>query len=125
MEAYTAEQVAEALETVGLGNLVDQANEERPWAQLLSGGEQQRLALARALLAKPDWLFLDEATASLDPEGEAEVYATLKRKLPGTTFVSIAHRTSVAAFHDERMVFTRGKGQPGTLALQEPVGAAE
>lgn len=125
VEAYTAEQVAEALETVGLGNLVDQANEERPWAQLLSGGEQQRLALARALLAKPDWLFLDEATASLDPEGEAEVYATLKRKLPGTTFVSIAHRASVAAFHDERMVFTRGKGQPGTLALQEPVGAAE
>jgi putative ATP-binding cassette transporter len=77
------------------------------------------------LLAKPDWLFLDEATASLDPEGEAEVYATLKQKLPGTTFVSIAHRTSVAAFHDDRMVFTRGQGKPGTLLAQEVAGAAE
>ena len=54
-------------------------DDEENWTQRLSGGEQQRLALARALLAKPDWLFLDEATASLDPEAEAELYAICAR----------------------------------------------
>ena len=86
-----------------------------PWAQRLSGGEQQRLAVARALLAKPDWLFLDEATASLDTEGEAELYGMLKRRLPDTTIVSIAHRPTVAEFHDERLVFDRRGDAPGVL----------
>ena len=64
---------------------------------------------------KPDWLFLDEATASLDPESEAELYRVLKQRLPHTTIVSIAHRPAVAAFHDQRMVFRREEGRPGTL----------
>ncbi len=93
VEAYSRDEVAEALEAVGLPKLVSQMDVDQPWAQLLSGGEQQRLAMARALLARPDWLFLDEATASLDPEGEAEMYSMLKDRLPGTTIVSIAHRS--------------------------------
>jgi len=110
VEAYSHEQVVAALQAVGLPKLVAQMDVDQPWAQRLSGGEQQRLALARALLARPDWLFLDEATASLDPEGEAEVYRMLKDRLPNTTIVSIAHRTGVAKFHDERLVFERGEG---------------
>ena len=90
--AYSRGEVAAALEAVGLHDLVSQMDADEPWAQRLSGGEQQRLAVARALLAKPDWLFLDEATASLDTESEAELYQMLKDRLPDTTIVSIAHR---------------------------------
>ena len=80
---------------------------------------QQRLALARALLAKPDWLFLDEATASLDPDAEAELFRTLKARLPNTTLVSIAHRPAVTAVHDRRLVLRRDEGKPGELAQTE------
>ncbi|MBV8575643.1 MAG: ABC transporter ATP-binding protein/permease, partial [Acetobacteraceae bacterium] len=103
--AFDPQQVAEALAEAGLPALVPHLDEDENWAQRLSGGEQQRVALARALLAKPDWLFLDEATASLDPESEAHLYQTLKEKLPNTTIISIAHRPTVAQFHDKRIVF--------------------
>ena len=73
-DAHDDPAVREALDAVGLGTLAARLDEEDNWAQRLSGGEQQRLALARALLARPDWLFLDEATASLDPEAEASLY---------------------------------------------------
>ena len=74
-------------------------------------GEQQRLAFARALLAKPDWIFLDEATASVDPEAETELYQILKERLPNATLVSIAHRPSVAAFHERRLNLSTRRGQ--------------
>lgn len=110
-DAFAAETVAGALRDAGLPRLVDQLDHEDQWAARLSGGEQQRVGLARALLARPDWIFLDEATASLDPDGEAQLYRTLKERLPEATLVSIAHRPSVAAFHDSRLVFERTEGQ--------------
>lgn len=113
--AYTEDEIVQALRDSGLAPFVERLDEDSNWAQQLSGGEQQRVALARALLAKPDWLFLDEATASLDPESEAQLYQTLKARLPGTTIVSIAHRPSVAAFHDEQLVLRRHEGEPGKL----------
>ena len=125
VEAYSRDQVADALAAVGLHALIPQMDADLPWAQRLSGGEQQRLAVARAVLARPDWLFLDEATASLDTEGEADLYHMLKRQLPGTTLVSIAHRPTVAAFHEERLVFDRRDDRPGTLVpAPVAVGAA-
>ena len=122
-EAIEREAVAQALRDVGLPDLVDHLDQDRNWPQLLSGGEQQRLALARALLAKPDWLFLDEATASLDPDAEAALYRILKERLPGTTLVSIAHRPEVQRFHDQRLVLEREDARPGRL-LAQPVEAA-
>ena len=92
----------------GLGHLLPQMEERRNWTQALSGGEQQRLAIVRALLLKPDWLFLDEATANLDPEAEAELYALLRTRLPKTTLISIAHRESVARMHDRRVEVAHG-----------------
>jgi putative ATP-binding cassette transporter len=97
-----------AMTDCGLGHLVPQLEERRNWTQALSGGEQQRLAIVRALLLKPDWLFLDEATASLDPEAEAALYALLRERLPHTTVISIAHRESVAKLHDRRFVLKQG-----------------
>ena len=118
-EAHSREDVVRALEDAGLPQLAARLDDDENWAQQLSGGEQQRVALARALLAKPDWLFLDEATASLDPEAEAELYRTLKERLPNTTLVSIAHRPSVAAFHDRRLMLRREEGKPGDLVPGE------
>ncbi|HEY0418241.1 MAG TPA: ABC transporter ATP-binding protein/permease, partial [Acetobacteraceae bacterium] len=112
-----------ALREAGLGHLESSLEEALPWSQSLSGGEQQRLALVRALLAKPDWLFLDEATASLDPAGEADLYATLRRALPATTIVSIAHRPTVAQFHDRHISFERGEAGPGRLVEVEAKAA--
>ena len=122
---YADAEVATALQDVGLGGLVAELDAEDNWGQRLSGGEQQRLAVARALLLRPAWLFMDEATASLDPEAEDELYALLRRKLPSSTVISIAHRPAVAAFHDDQRVFRRNPGETGHLdpAPAQPVAA--
>ncbi len=121
VDAASGEEAAEALRAVGLGRLVPRLDDEDNWALHLSGGEQQRLAIARALLARPDWLFLDEATASLDPAAEASLYELLRQRLPGTTIVSIAHRPAVAEFHARHIVFERGPEGPGKL-VEQPAG---
>jgi putative ATP-binding cassette transporter len=101
-----------ALEKAGLGALVPRLDEEAAWERSLSGGEQQRLAVARALLVKPKWLFLDEATASLDTEAERQLYTLLRAELPGTAILSIAHRPAVAAFHDRVLRLADGRLNP-------------
>ena len=108
--------LVDVLDKVGLSGLATQLDAEDEWGQRLSGGEQQRLAIARALLQRPEWLFLDEATASLDPESEAMLYALLKRELPGTTIVSIAHRAAVAEFHDRHVVVAQNNEGIGTIS---------
>jgi putative ATP-binding cassette transporter len=85
------------------GGLVDQLEREDVWSQRLSGGEQQRIALARALLMQPDWLLLDESSSALDEKMEAEMYSLLAERLPNTTIVSIGHRSTLAAFHHRRL----------------------
>jgi putative ATP-binding cassette transporter len=112
---FTDAEIRAALEDAGIGALVARLDDEDNWSQRLSGGEQQRLALARALLAKPDWLFLDEATASLDPESETALYEAIRKWLPNTTVVSIAHRPAVAAWHDRHLVVQRGADGVGRV----------
>ena len=101
--AYDDGAVSEVLRAVGLGHLAQELARPENWAQVLSGGEQQRLAFARALLNRPHWLFLDEATASLPEDAQAALYGLLQERLPGTTVVSIGHRTSLAQFHARRL----------------------
>jgi len=98
-------EVRDALQAVGLGALAGELERRESWAQVLSGGEQQRLAFARALLTHPDWLFLDEATSSLPDEDQAALYRLLGVRLPGTTLVSIGHRASLAGFHERRLAW--------------------
>ena len=100
---FPDEEVKRALSDVGLAHLAGDLQRSENWAQLLSGGEQQRLAFARALLNRPDWLFLDEATASLPEDAQDALYKLLQDKLPGTTLVSIGHRASLACFHQRRL----------------------
>jgi putative ATP-binding cassette transporter len=108
-------EVVQALEAARLGHLAGRLDEEAHWSNILSGGEQQRLAIARALVFKPDWLFLDEATASLDEANEAAVYSVLKERLPQATVVSIGHRPSLRQWHETRLDLKRAPGETGTL----------
>jgi putative ATP-binding cassette transporter len=114
--AIPDDDAREALRATGLAHLADDLAREENWAQLLSGGEQQRLAFARALLNRPDWLFMDEATASLPEEAQAELYALLPQRLPGTTFVSIGHRASLAGFHRRTLAWRGGADAAPVLA---------
>ena len=96
---YDETSLKTALVDVGLEKLTDKLGLDDNWTQRLSGGEQQRLAIVRALLAAPDWLLLDEATSAMDIELERRTYETIARRLPDTTVVSIAHRPSLADHH--------------------------
>jgi len=106
-EAYDAKTIADAVAAVGLPALAERVEEEAHWNRMLSLGEQQRLGIARALLLVPDFLFLDEATASLDEAAEAALYRLLQQRLPQATIVSIGHRSTLAAFHRRRLVLER------------------
>ncbi|HXX52743.1 MAG TPA: ABC transporter ATP-binding protein/permease [Xanthobacteraceae bacterium] len=99
-------RLAEVLTAVGLGEWARRLHEEAHWNRMLSIGEQQRLAVARALLQEPDYLFLDEATASLDEPAEAMLYRLMQERLKGTTIVSIGHRSTLGAFHRRRIAVT-------------------
>lgn len=105
--AFDGDRVKEALAQVGLPNLAARLDEEAHWNRMLSLGEQQRLGLARALLHAPRYLFLDEATASLDEPSEAALYKLLAEKLPDTTIVSIGHRSTLEAFHQRNISMVR------------------
>jgi len=102
---FSDSEVADALRAVGLAPLAADFARAENWAQVLSGGEQQRLAFARGLLNKPDWLFLDEATASLPEDAQAELYAVLKKRLPHTTLVSIGHQMSLRKHHERELAW--------------------
>lgn len=122
--AYPAEpqtfddgQLAAAIGAVGLPALTERLHEEAHWNRILSLGEQQRLGIARALLQQPDFLFLDEATASLDEPSEAALYKLLQERLKGATIISIGHRSTLSAFHQRRLVLAPEQGRH---RLREP-----
>jgi putative ATP-binding cassette transporter len=119
-KTFSADQVGDALVMVGLPKLAGRLQEEAHWNRMLSLGEQQRLGLARALLHAPQYLFLDEATASLDEPSEAALYNLLGSKLPNTTIISIGHRSTLEAFHQRRVVMVR---DGDWFTLQDAVSA--
>jgi vitamin B12/bleomycin/antimicrobial peptide transport system ATP-binding/permease protein len=119
-EAHADPEIVKALQACQLGHLADRLDEAGNWSLTLSGGEQQRLAFARAVLVKPDWLFLDEATSALDEANETALYELIRDRLPDATVISIAHKPSVAAYHDRRLRIDPARKK----VVSEPVGAA-
>ena len=97
--SFSLREISEILGAVGLPQLVDRLQEEAHWNRILSVGEQQRLAIARAVLQTPDCLFLDEATASVGEDAEVKLYLLLSERLKQATIVSIGHRATLFAFH--------------------------
>ena len=116
-------RLAEVLTAVGLGQWADRLDEEAHWNRMLSLGEQQRLAIARVILLEPDFLFLDEATASLDEAAEASLYRLLHERLKGATIVSIGHRSTLGAFHRRR--FEVAPSETASQVRDVPLVAAE
>jgi len=105
----------EALEVVGLTELAVRLDDAAHWALRLSPGEQQRIAFARALVQKPEWLFLDEATSAVDEATEARLYRLVRERLAETTVFSIGHRATLHAFHTRRLVVQLAGNGPGSI----------
>ena len=101
---YNDAELQQALRDALLPNLADQLDTPDIWGQKLSGGEQQRLAIARVFLKQPRWLFVDEGTSALDEAAEATLYARLLERVKAVdgALVSIAHRPAVAEFHQQQ-----------------------
>jgi putative ATP-binding cassette transporter len=116
----------EALEVVGLPELASSLDETSHWSLQLSPGEQQRIAFARALVQKPDWLFLDEATSAVDEATEARLYRLVRERLSRTTLFSVGHRATLRPFHDRQLfVQPDGDGPASIAEVEESHGAAQ
>ena len=95
-------RLREVLAQVGLAHLAPELDAALPWEQQLSVHEQQRIAIARALLQQPDWLLLDEATSALDEPNECRVYETLIERLPRTAILAAGLRPRALALMAQR-----------------------
>ena len=118
---YTDEAMRLALTDALLPDLTSELDNNDAWGQKLSGGEQQRLAIARVLLKQPAWVFADEATSALDVQAEKTLYQRLLALVAktGGGIVSIAHRPSVAAFHLKQWELQpRPEGAPARFELK-------
>lgn len=105
---YSDAEIRAVLDDVGLGRLGAELDDEEKWGERLSGGELQRVAFARALLYRPDWLVLDEATANLDEAWQARFNRLIKARLPVTTLISVSHRPCPAEARDRVLVVRDG-----------------
>ena len=125
-DAFTPEEIDEVLDATGLSHLREALDETAYWADRLSMGEQQKLSIARALLQKPDWLFLDEATAALDEPAEGMLYRLMLERLPDAAIVSIGHRSSLVVFHERFLALKPdGKGRHRLTAVSPDEGARD
>ena len=122
---YTDDAMRQALIDALLPDLVAELDAIDAWAQKLSGGEQQRLAIARVLLKQPAWIFADEATSALDAQAETSLYRKLLAMVDktGGGIISIAHRPSVAEFHTQRWELqAQPEGAPARFDLKVTPG---
>jgi putative ATP-binding cassette transporter len=123
-ESRSVEEIAKALEKVELDHLVERLDEDKPWDQILSGGEKQRLAFARILLYRPNIIVLDEATAALDSQSQDRVMELLSQELRDATIVSIGHRAKLADFHHRKIILLRSRGGARLISEVHPVCSA-
>jgi vitamin B12/bleomycin/antimicrobial peptide transport system ATP-binding/permease protein len=113
-----------ALQAVGLGRFVAQLDCDAAWDKVLSGGEKQRLAIARVVLHRPDIVVLDEATSALHVRGEAEVMAVIAHELPDATIITVGHRPELEAFHGRKLTIAHRPGG-ATIVRDAPTPARQ
>ncbi|MDR6773067.1 ABC transporter ATP-binding protein/permease [Azospirillum sp. BE72] len=104
------DRAAEALASVGLPDLVDRLDSTDRWDEVLSVPERQRLGFARLLIRRPDWIFLEDATDSLDPPAEEELLTLMERELPNATLLTIGHHAGLGAHHSRKLILERTNG---------------
>jgi putative ATP-binding cassette transporter len=114
-DTFPDAKVREVLAFVGLERLAPRLDREEEWMHALSGDEQQRAVFARVLLHAPDWIFVDDATASLDEAMEKRVYEIIRERLPRATIFSITHRPAVLPYHDRHWSMVPTPGGPAAL----------
>jgi len=117
-EGITDEALQKTLQKVGLDHLKERLDETDRWDHILSGGEQQRVAFARVLVHRPEWIFMDEATSALDEAGQEMVMKLLIEELPETSIVSIGHRPGLEVFHTRELSLEPGEGKEGATLMQ-------
>lgn len=106
---WNEKEIAGVLKKVGLAHLVERLKEEGPWDHTLSGGEKQRVAIARVLLHRPDVIVFDESTSALDPESQEKMMELVSKDLGAATIVSVAHRPELEKFHSRKLVLERSR----------------
>ncbi len=108
--AGDGDEAAEVLRDCLLAKLIPLLDDEADWSRILSLGEQQRLAIGRVLLARPDMLFLDEASSAMDESLEHAMYTLVRGALPDVIMISVGHRSSLLAFHEDELTLL-GEGK--------------
>jgi len=106
---------------MNLGHLASRLDDSEPWDQQLSGDEQQRLTVARALLHQPAWMVMDDATTALDAAMEKRVYEIFAARLPGTAVLSITNRTDLMQYHQRQWTIqAAARGAPPPVQSTAP-----
>ena len=106
---FVDEEIKDVMKKCELADFIERMHEVDDWSRILSLGEQQRVAFARVILAKPDIIFLDESTSALDEKTEAMMYQLLRQNLPNAAILSIGHRSTLYQYH-ERQLHLAGDG---------------
>jgi putative ATP-binding cassette transporter len=119
-DAFSDVAVRESLVRCGLGDWAGELDREERWDQILSLGQQQRIAFARLMLHRPRWVFMDEATSALDDANQAAMLSLFDRELAGASLVSIGHRPGLEAFHTRVLHVQKQSG--GAVLVPEPRG---
>jgi vitamin B12/bleomycin/antimicrobial peptide transport system ATP-binding/permease protein len=124
-EDWEPDQIKDVLGKVGLDHLKERLEDEAPWDQTLSGGEKQRLTVARVLLHRPDIIVLDEATSALDPKGQDTLMQLLSDEMEGLTIISVGHRPELERFHSRKLVLERRPGGAKLISDMPLLGKPE
>ncbi|GJP42151.1 hypothetical protein CLOM_g1748 [Closterium sp. NIES-68] len=119
-EEFTDKELLHALQEVSLPDLAERVGGlgvECDYSDMLSMGEQQRVAFARLLLQRPYMAFLDEATSALDGANEARLYGLMRERVK--SFISVGHRTSLIKFHTSVLAFDEDGERWEVVAAEE------
>jgi putative ATP-binding cassette transporter len=108
-DSFDAEFLLAALARVGLGHLSERLEETNTWENVLTLGEQQRLGFARLLLHRPNWIFIQEATDGLHPDGEHEMMQLVREEFPTATVITVGYHSALEAYHERKLTLEPSK----------------